>query len=244
MVSDGSSILNDILDDLIADLNSNFLTLLYAIALYQTEPNTIGLYSDDVSISPKIGLNLHVEPISIRTLKQFKLSLPDFLVEQSHARLVRLWTHCLSDLYASLIDLHFSGTRDFRTLKKQRIGFDLNSTSSTLDQIKEELVSNFGFIEFNDRQRIIDRELNPDRKGEEALRQISKNVHIRNAIEHRKGVMDAYILKKLGCVEIDILDNEGHELHCRNGDIVSVSIPEIHSLMSSIQIMQQIWRGW
>jgi hypothetical protein len=243
MTFDENKTVGSTLDSLIHEINSNFLTLLYAITLYQTGLYNIDQFSDDASISPKVGRNVHIEPIPISELKRFKPRLPNFFIEAFHARLVRLWNQCLIDLYEALVEFHFAGVRQFSTLKKQRVDFDFSSADTLEGQMKEELLRQFGFKELNERQSIINRELNPRKKGQDALKNIFKNVQVRNAIEHKKALVHPSLLKKLSCSQIEVLDDQGNTKYCGDGDLLSLSVPEISSFMSSIFVIQQIWRG-
>jgi hypothetical protein len=240
---DTSKTVSTTLDNLIMEVNSNFFILLCAISLYQTGQHNVDQFTDDATISPKVGRNVQIEPIPVRSLKQFEEGLPKFFIEVSHSRLVRLWNECLSDLYKDIIELHFAGIKKCSTLNKQRVYFDFNYTGAIEDHLKDGLLHQFGLKEFVEKQKMVNRELNPGKKRQDALQNICKNVQIRNVMEHKKGIVDDSLLKKLGCSQIEVLDDQGNKRQLSQEDLVSLSIPEISSFMSSIFVIQQVWRG-
>ncbi len=235
--------LNVRLDNLVDNVSSNFYMLLVAMTFYDLGRASIDQYADDVVISPKVGIDLHVEPIPIANVKQFKHHFPDFLLEVFHDKLVRLWNERLNDVYSLLLQAHFEKARTLSKLKKQQIVLDCSNVPIEEDQIKAQLIEKFRFKPFSKRQALIDSELNPDKKEPQALREITKNVHVRNSIQHRQGVIDSYVLKELGCSDIELRDSEGFITKYKEGNVVALSIPEVDSFASCMLLIQQIWRG-
>jgi hypothetical protein len=242
-IIDWTEKLNVRLDNLVDNVNSNFYMLLVAMTFYDLGRVSIDQYADDVVISPKVGIDLHIEPIPVVNVKQFKRHFPDFLLEVFHDRLVRMWNECLNDVYSLLLQAHFDNARNLSKLKKQQIVLDCSKMPIEEDQIKVQLIEKFRFAPFSQRQALIDSELNPEKKELQALREITKNVHVRNIIQHRQGILDSYVLKEVGCTNIELRDSEGFIKKYKEGDVVALSIPEVNTFASCILLVQQMWRG-
>ena len=93
-----------------------------------------------------------------------------------------------------------------------------------------------------DKQKLINKVLNPDDKNKEDLSEISKNMLIRNVIQHRNNTVDSYILKNRGLPYIEVLDETGNLKQYVENDKIVLSIPEIISLRGSIFKMISVWR--
>ena len=93
-----------------------------------------------------------------------------------------------------------------------------------------------------DRKKLINKILHLNDVGRDELAAIHKNVLIRNAIQHRNGVIDSFTLKELGSPQIKILDMNGKLKVYKKNDKIQLSIPEIYSFKSSILSIGQIWR--
>lgn len=234
--------LNDIIDKLITNVNSTFMKLLAASTMYELGRETLRQFNNQVSISPKVGTNLHIEPIPIGDIKKFRADYPYFISEVFHGKLVHLWNNCLNDIFSLFIGLHFIGKRKFEELKKQDIKLDFCSNEGFYDQIKDRIIDGFSFKEYSERQKLINKILNPNDKGKEELANIYKSVLIRNIIQHRNNIVDSYILKRLGSSQIKILGMDGNLKIYKENDKILLSIPEIHSFESSMFIIGQIWR--
>ncbi len=100
--------LNDVIDRLIIDVNSTFMELLAASTMYELGQETLSQIDNQVSISPIVGINLHIEPIPISYIKKFRDDYPYFLSEVFHGKLVQLWNNCLQDIFSLFIDFHFT----------------------------------------------------------------------------------------------------------------------------------------
>jgi hypothetical protein len=234
--------LNDIIDRLITNVNSTFMKLLAASTMYELGQETLSQIDDRVSTSPKVGTNLHIEPIPIVYIKKFRDDYPYFISEVFHGKLVHLWNNCLKDIFSLFIDLHFTGKRKFEELKKQDIKLDFSSNEDFYSQIKNRISDDFDFKEYSERQKLINKILNPNNESKEELDNIYKNVLIRNVIQHRTNIVDSHILKRLGSSQIKILDMAGNLKFYKENDKILLSIPEIHSFKSSMFIIGQIWR--
>jgi len=234
--------INPILDELIININLCFIELLAANMMHDLGRYSIETIDDQAVISPKVGFELHIEPIPIRYIKIFKDNFPYFILEVFHGKFVLLWHDLLSNIFSIYIELHFSNIRKFEELKKQEIRLDFNSPDNFNVQIKNGIIDDFNFKEFSERQKLINKLLNPEGDGQEALVCILKNILLRNIIQHRKNVIDDYILRKLGRDHIEILDNDGKIINYSVGDNFKLSIPEIYAFKKSILNIAQIWR--
>lgn len=235
--------LNGIIDRLITNVNSAFMKLLAALTMYELGQDTLCQINNQVSISPKVGTNLHIEPIPIGDIKKFRADYPDFISEVFHGKLAHLWNNCLNDIFSLFIDLHFIEKRKFEELKKQDIKLDFCSDEGFYDQIKNRIIDGFSFKEYSERQKLINKILNPNNESKEELANIYKSILIRNIIQHKNSIVDSYILKRLSSSQIKILDMDGNLKIYRENDKILLSIPEIHSFKSSMFIIGQIWRA-
>ncbi len=234
--------LNSIIDKLITNVNSTVMELLAALTIYELGQNTLCQINSQATISPKVGTNLHIEPIPIGDIKKFRADYPDFISEVFHGKLAHLWNNCLNDIFSLFIGLHFIGKRKFEELKKQDIKLDFCSNEDFYDQIKDKIIDGFSFKEYSERQKLINRILNPDKESEEELANIHKSILIRNIIQHKNSIVDSYILNKLGSSQIKIFDMNGNLKIYEENDKILLSTPEIYSFKSSMFLIGQMWR--
>jgi hypothetical protein len=239
--------LNGIIDRLIEDVNLTFNKLLAYYTMYdqgqKSLRETLSQYEEGVIMSPKVGTNLHIEPIPIKDIKQFSDDYPYFISEVFHGKLVGIWNNCLTNIFSLFIDLHFTGKRDFKELKKLDIKLDFNSNENFNSHIKNRIIKAFDFNkEYSERQKLINNILNPNNESNEELDNILKNVLIRNIIQHKNNIVDSYSLKKLGSTQIKILDIAGNSKIYKEDDKILLTIPEIYSFKSSMFYIGQIWR--
>ena len=234
--------LNDIIDRLIIDVNSIFMKFLAASTMYKLGQETLSQIDNQVSISPKVGIDLHIEPIPIVDIKKFRDEYPYFLSEIFHGELVQLWNNCLHDIFSLFIDFHFTGKRKFEEIGKHSIKLDFSSDENFHNQIQNRIIDDFDFKKYREREKLLNKILNLNDVGRDELAAIHRNVLIRNAIQHRNGVIDSYTLKELGSSQIKILDMNGKPKVYKENDKILLSIPEIYSLKSSIFSIGQIWR--
>jgi hypothetical protein len=218
------------------------MELLAASTMYELGQETLSQIDNQVSISPKVGTNLHVEPIPIVDIKKFRDDYPYFLSEVFHGKLVQLWNNCLRDIFSLFIDLHFTGKRNFEELGKLSIKLDFSSDENFYSQIQNRIIDDFDFKKYRYREKIINKILNLNDVGRDEIAAIHKNVLIRNAIQHKNGVIDSYTIKELGSSQIKILDMNGKINVYKENDKILLSIPEIYSFKSSILSIGQIWR--
>ncbi|MCK4251722.1 hypothetical protein KAX97_09745, partial [candidate division WOR-3 bacterium] len=127
------------------------MKLLAASTMYELGQETLGPIDDGASISPKVGTNLHIEPIPIVYIKKFRDDYPYFISEVFHGKLVHLWNNCLKDVFSLFIDLHFTGKRKFEELKKQDVKLDFSSNEDFYNQIKNRISDDFDFKEYSER---------------------------------------------------------------------------------------------
>lgn len=225
------------------DINLLFNEFLAAKTMYDIGRSSIDDISDDVCISAIVGSDLHLEPIPMTYIKKYKNNYPFVILDVYHGKLVQLWNNLLEDIFCILIDQHMIGARKFTELKKQEVKIDFDSTVDLLQQLKDNLIDDFSFKEFSERQKIINKALNITNDGQDKLDNIRKNILLRNLIQHKEYEIDDYILKEIGCKTIRLYDDEGKIRDHKKGDKFTLSIPEIHNFKSSLLYVVQCWRA-
>ena len=233
---------NKIIDTLTDNINSTFIELVAAFEMHNLGRYTLSYINDNVAVSPKVGVDLQIEPISITIIKEFKDNYPSFLSEVFHNKLVQIWNNCLDEIFSLFVRLHLLGIRKFGELKNQNIKLDFRSNDDFYLQIENRINSDFCFKEYSERQKIINKCLNPEEKRENDLRNIYKHVLIRNFIQHKNNIVDSYIIKKLGANQIQILDINGKTSVLKEGDKIILTISEINLFKQSMLKIGQIWR--
>ena len=201
------------------------------------------MIADNALLQTTVGLNIDIEPIPISELTQYKTSFPNFLLEVFHNRVVQLWQEFLTSIFCRYVDLHFECIRPFSELQTRQVRLDFCSKAGIDEQIKGGLIRDYEFANYAERQKLIDQVRNPNRMEQAHLLNVHKNVQIRNALQHKGGVVDEFFLRSLGWQQIEILDEEGQPKVLRKGDRVSLSIPEFDSFRRSILMVAQTWRS-
>lgn len=239
----GAASINDTLDVLIQDSNSAFKNLLIAYHVHTLGQNALNAVADHVLVSATVGKGLQMEPIPISELRGFNDAYPAFVFEVFHGKLVQIWNTCLDKLFRVLLDLHINGSRPFKELGKRNLYLDFESHLSSSEQIRENMSSAFNFFKYSERQKVINTALNESNERESDQRNVRKNVLVRNSFQHRKGIVDDYLLKELGNATAVILDDKGNEKAFTKGDTLMLSMPEIHAFKASIVCLAQAWRA-
>ncbi len=130
---------NSAIDAVIMESDRLFKQYLLAHTALALGQDTLSGFPDSVCIEATVGLNVETEPIPMGELKHYRAGLPHFLLEIFHGKLVQVWHECLSTLFRLLVDLHFSGKRQFQDLKTRNIPIDFQTSTSLVEQIKERL---------------------------------------------------------------------------------------------------------
>lgn len=232
----------DILDGLIADVQSTFHAFLLAQTTLQLGGGVLENIQDNTIIEATLGITVDIEPIPIGELRQYNNTFPTFLLDVFHGKTVQHWQDCLTSIFGHYVDLHCRGIRPFVELKTQDVKIDFASTEQVADQMRFALVRDFEFREYGERLKLIDRIRNKTGRYAEELRNIHKHVQLRNAGQHRHGTLDAFALQKLGTTKIEVLDAEGKPRSFAQGDKVDLSIPEYDTFRRSILLVGQAWR--
>jgi len=232
------------LDQLIQGSSNLFKQFLLAHTSITLGHDIIGEISDDAAVGTSVGLNISIEPIPVRELKQYKPVLPQFLLETFHDRLVQLWNRTIAKLFRYLIELHFNGIRPFVELKNRRPKIDFRSSTSLDDQIMEALSEDFEFQKYSERVMLLNSVFNPENNNSIDLRNIHKHVHVRNCLQHKEGHIDSFFLKDLGLNKIDMLDHNAKLVTCNLNDRIILSVPEFDGFRRSLLLVGQVWRTW
>ena len=239
--------INVILDKLIVDEERNFKKFLLASVLFDLggkllDGNLFGASVPNFLVTTVVGKKINTEPVSMQELKQYKQELPEALLLSFHSRAAQYWQDCLKDLFCYFVKIHLDGKRQFIELTNAKITLNLSSSANLQEQINECLMKFFEFEEYAERVRIINKILNPHNSCQDELTTIKKNIFIRNSFEHREGIIDRHILKKLGTDKIEILDQKGQPIYFRENDKIILSTPEFDNFKRSILVVSQEWR--
>jgi hypothetical protein len=232
----------NILDGLISDVQSTFHAFLLAQATLQLGRSALASIQGNTVIQATLGVAVEIEPIPIGELRQYQNAFPTFLLEVFHGKIIQYWQDCLTRIFSHYLSLHFDGIRQFVELKTQDIRIDFASEADITDQLRFAMLRNFEFREYSDRVRLIDRIRNQGGRFADDLRNVHKHVQIRNAVQHRHGVLDDFSLRKLGTTQIKLMDDTGTEQEIGEGGKIVLAIPELDALRRSILLVGQAWR--
>jgi hypothetical protein len=233
---------NDVLDALIDDVQATFHAFLLAQTTLRLGGGALANVQDNTLVGATLGVNLAIEPIPIGELRQYSDTFPSFLLEVFHGKTVQHWQDCLARIFEHYVALHCNGSRPFVELKSQEVRLDFASTEAMSEQMRFALVRSFEFREYGERQKLVDKIRNKKCQAMEDLQNIHKHVQIRNASQHRHGVIDAFALRKLGTTKIEVLDSAGQLRSLTEGERIELSVPEYDSFRRSILIVGQAWR--
>ncbi len=232
------------IDTVVKESNSLFKQFLLAHTALSIGQGTLTDFPDAICISTTVGLDIEIEPIPMGELKRYRDELPKFLLEIFHGKLVQIWNECLSNLFQMLVDLHFSGQRQFIELKKRNISLDFQEDAKLEIQVKDRLCHDFGFQNYSDRVKLLNAVFNPNQEQCDYLYNVSKNVQVRNAFQHRERKVDEFLLRELGVQKISLLDDDGKPQEYLLGDILKLSVPEFDAFRRSLLMVGQLWRKW
>ena len=233
-----------IIDSLITESSHLFKQYILTHTSFSMGQDSLSEFDDSVCIEATIGLNIQIEPIPMGELKHYKEGVPNFLLEIFQGKLVQIWNECLSELFQMLVNLHFSGARQFSELKKRNITLNFIETISIEDQINERLCKNFEFEKYSDKVKLLNQVFNQNDEYSEHIFNILKNVQIRNSFQHRGGKVDQFLLNELGINEISILDMNGESKNYELNDDIELSVSELNGFRQSLIMIGQVWRKW
>lgn len=234
--------LQSIIDHLIKEVGILFKQFLLAFTLNNLGHSVIDDLDNDVRVETIVGLNISIEPVPIHALREFKGEITDFILEVFHGKLIQRWNETLSSLLQYLVDLHFSGKRPFKELKRKALRCDFTSAAPIEEQIKESIIKDFDFDKYSERVKLINGVFDPNNDHDNDLKVIHKHVQIRNSIQHKDGIIDEFFLKELGIDRIVLLDDDGREKEYGQGDRLKLSIPEVDYFRRSMLTVSQCWR--
>jgi hypothetical protein len=218
-------------------------TLYLAYATLQCGEEVIASFEHHGIIEPRISGGIQVEPIPIRELRQYSATLPAFLLQVFHGKAITLWQDLIQSIFDIYVDWHFQGTRGFSELKIRQTKVDFSSTESIEVQIQRHLKRDFGFEKYKERVKLVNDIRNASAVRSSELFEVSKHVAVRNAIQHKDGILDEYALRDHGRVSFEMLDDNGNEIVFSAGDSLLLSLPEFVSLQKSLLLVAQAWRS-
>lgn len=233
---------NLMIDQLTSQVQRNFRELLFSYASLHLGGEKLSNIDDYALLEAMVGININIEPIPIIELKRHKTDFPYFLLDVFHSRLVQAWQDCLNKIFCHYVELHFKGVRPFTEPQRKQVQLDFRAGDELNEQIKLGLIRGFEFDSYAERQKLVDRLLNPNGAQQTHLLNVHKHVQIRNAIQHRNSIVDNIVLHPLGMKQIEVLDEQGTPKNLREGDKISLSIPEYDSFSRSLLIVGQTWR--
>ncbi|MCC2502211.1 MULTISPECIES: hypothetical protein [Bacillus cereus group] len=237
-----NSELEKILDNVIIQSNEIFHEFLCAYTIHNLGNLGLDSINRDALVRVKIDNSTELEPVIISDLINFNKVYPDFLLESFHGKFIQLWHNCLDDIFSLFVDLHFNNTRKFPEFKKRTVSIDFSSGESVEHQLKLKLKKDFSFEKFSDKQKWVNKILNPNKKADDELLSIKKNVLVRNAVQHHDGKVYEEAIKELGGNGIQLLDDNGDERNFSLHERCMISIPELYKLKTSILLVSQMWR--
>lgn len=235
---------NTIIDKLITDTNYWFKQYVWAYTSVEFGQQSLDAFSDAVCVDTINGLNINVEPIPMRELKVYRMGFQSSLLELYHGKMVQSWNDCLSEIFKMLLELHFSKRRPFKELKRCEVGIDFQDSDSFDYQIENSLCTDFDFRKYKERVKLINGVLNPNGEQEDHFQNISKNIYIRNQIQHHGSEVKENIKKELGCEKLSVLAHDGKVKEYNIGEKVELSVVEFDSFHQSLLILGQAWRKW
>jgi hypothetical protein len=233
-----------ILDEVIRECNALFKQLLLSRAALTIGGDALSGFGDEVFVRAVVGAGVEIEPMPMAELKQYRTDLPHVLIEVFQGKLMQSWQECLSQLFPYFLGLHFQGVRQFVELKRRDIRVDFSVAHDILQQARDRLKSDFEFLKYSDRVALITSALDETRAASDFLANIHKHVQIRNAFQHRGGLLEPFALRELGLNKISLLNEKGDSEEFVSGQSLRLSIPEFDSLRRSLLMVGQIWRRW
>ena len=230
------------LDELIERIQATSKACILARTCHELGSGIVGTLADGTLVTATVGLNLTIEPIPVAELRSFNAVYADFVSDSFHGRLLLDWQQLLSEVFAHYVGLHLSGSRTFTELGNTQLKIDFAEPASFQDQVRRSLCRDFEFRRYADRQKLIARLRDPAGLAQDDAETVLCHIHIRNAIQHRHGILDEYAFKELGRNQIDVLDEAGATRSVRAGDRVVVSFPEFDKLRRALLAIGQKWR--
>ncbi len=123
----------EILDALIADVQSAFHAFLLAQTTLQLGGSVLRNIQDNAIVEATLGVALRMEPIPIGELRRYSATFPTFLLDVFHGKIIQHWQDCLTKIFCHYVDLHVTGTRPFAELRIKNVRIDFVSTDPVND---------------------------------------------------------------------------------------------------------------
>ncbi len=232
------------IDNLIRLSTETFKQFLLAQNVLAIGGNTIYGFADNALIGATVGIDVQIEHIPVSEIKHYSAAMPQFMAEVFQGKLVQGWQDSLTNLFALLVEKHFTGDREFKELKKCQISLDFRDKTAIVDQMKDSLLKNFDFNSSKEKIKLINSVFNPQNERESDLANINKHIQIRNAFQHKSGKIDDFFLRELGLQRITLLDNNANPREFALNDKIELSVPEFNSFRKSVVLVAQTWRKW
>lgn len=233
---------DELINTFIGEISEKLREFTIAYAMHSAGYDFIQNMNDgQEGISLWLGKNVYTERIRIPIVKAYSERFPFFLTEVFQNQFVQIFNDYLNALFDELITLHFSKKRQFLELKTQVIKVDFSNMGNLISEIRKSLLEDFKFKDHKERLNLINRVFNPDLSAEEYLMIVKKHIHIRNAVQHRNGYVDGYILEKLGTNKIVLLDVIGKDKCFALGEKMLLFPTELEKFKKSLIMLSQTW---
>jgi hypothetical protein len=233
---------NAMLDCLVEQVQEHCGAFILARTCHMLGSNVIDMLVDHVVVTGTVGFNVEIEPIPVADLRQFKAVFPEFVVEVFHGKLVQHWQDLLGTIFAHYVNLHLSGQRPFVEAGATSVRVDFALQVPVVDQIRESLCRDFNFRKYVERHKLVATLRDRAGKTKNEADIVLRHVHIRNAIQHHHGVLQAFMFRELGCHELKVLDDSGTDRTLKTGDKVAVSVPELDRFRRALLMIAQGWK--
>lgn len=232
-----------IIDKFQKKINDNFSEFTLATSCAEAGLNLISQSSSDSTVSLYLGEDLHTEPVQFIELLDISSDFISNNVSLYQNMMVAAWCDLLDDLFNYYLDLHFSGSFSFSSLKKQNVKIDFASGINFESQIKDALKRDYSFKNYNDKIKLIVEILGQKPNNTFELNVIRKHVLIRNAVQHHSGIAYSDMIKLLGTASMEVMDRHGKPQTLSSGEKILISVPEFDLLKRSLQLVTQTWRS-
>jgi hypothetical protein len=223
-------------------VSDSFRQLILAIAYLNIGTSVINTSPGNASVELRLDKDIKTEPFYLKELLIHSGTVEQGVLELCQNKMVAAWSDLLGDLFSCFVDMHFSGIRKFRELKKRTVRLDFSLESDLNQQIRVALAADFAFQRYAERLKIIDGLLNPDCKHLAELTTIKKHVFIRNAVQHHAGKVYGDMLRELGCSRLTLLDGNADIRELDVDDFILLSVPELDTLKRGIYLLSNEWR--
>ncbi|MDU4882979.1 hypothetical protein [uncultured Clostridium sp.] len=169
-----------------------------------------------VNNTGRCGINwmetdIDIQPMRIESQFKFIDGIKASIWEYCLCDLIIIWNDFLEEIINKLLDEYLNGTINIEKsiVVKYKATISLEDiVSNSKDKWKESFIKDFNFETYKDKIKIIEKISGKSLPLDIKL-QIFKAIEIRNCIQHHNCILNDDTLKKLGCNQIKIYNNDG-----------------------------------